>query len=825
MICILVFSSCSRDFGKDYYYKSILTDSNYSIQDYLKDSNLDSFDLVSPDIRNELLALAVNLDFQTFSSYLDEELYQLHVRKQSILDLKAVHSTSSKLDFEDVEDQSQVSFEKFKLDFLNGSTPLSSEGVAWLKAYLLKCDIRSYKDLYRYTGYSFILGEYYMRQNQMEKYWSILLNSFHVVCKYDESLNYIKDKILYDLLNSMSKETGVHKYQSIIRKLFSKLSSDGNDSFNRYMIKAYLLEEFPTMFPQEERLSLLRNALDKATCPSQKMKVYFNLGYYFEVNSELEKARGYYEEAISQFSDPCVKHFHTILLYQIGVTFEPDEISSLLKKLKNYEDCPIDITAHVDFVLPNYIDLSLWSSDERERVALILQSRKKAEELYPSFSSLHLQDFYISNYSSLLDAYSQEILFKKEDIEIVTSTCLDTRNKEKFRQQIISSSEGDAEKGGKIKELLHDVNEFRDYNTTLLRSYDSLFYNYLTIDENVPEFSPVLVDVDSIVTKLKRDSSSVLNITKTIDKYHYYYLGEEGLTKGSIGADELDSIALYFYERIRSRDEIDYSMIASFFPFLKRSTANKLVIVYDGTLSSLPLQEIFGFKTVYIYSDLEQYMNSELVRIEDCALYTYSDSTSIVSKAKRNYPELNYSMDEIENISVLLESVNVTIESATRGLKYLDRDLLHLSTHAYSSTQNRMDNYFILRNDSGLPLKKYGFEYYNESNLPQVVILSACDSGIGLHSSGAGVQSLSRAFLDNGTKTVIKTLWKVNEKATAEFMVKMYSHWVTGISLYDALEKTKDGFNNHPAYAHPYYWAGFVLEGNPHIYLKMESAE
>jgi len=103
---------------------------------------------------------------------------------------------------------------------------------------------------------------------------------------------------------------------------------------------------------------------------------------------------------------------------------------------------------------------------------------------------------------------------------------------------------------------------------------------------------------------------------------------------------------------------------------------------------------------------------------------------------------------------------------------------------------------------------------------PKVICISACETGIGVHEYGAGVFSLSRSFIDNGGEAVISTLWKINEKATKEFMVLFYENWNSGLRLYDAIKRTQESFKHHKKYSHPYYWAGFVLEGNPTITLK-----
>ena len=103
---------------------------------------------------------------------------------------------------------------------------------------------------------------------------------------------------------------------------------------------------------------------------------------------------------------------------------------------------------------------------------------------------------------------------------------------------------------------------------------------------------------------------------------------------------------------------------------------------------------------------------------------------------------------------------------------------------------------------------------------PTFVNLIACDTGLGFQLDGNGTYSLSREFIRNGSKAVIKTLWKVDDKATYIFQTKLYEFWTEGCSLGEAIFDAQKYLKIHKSYSHPYYWAGFVLEGNPNLYLK-----
>ena len=100
-----------------------------------------------------------------------------------------------------------------------------------------------------------------------------------------------------------------------------------------------------------------------------------------------------------------------------------------------------------------------------------------------------------------------------------------------------------------------------------------------------------------------------------------------------------------------------------------------------------------------------------------------------------------------------------------------------------------------------------------------LVVLSACESGLGDVAYGEGVSGLRRAFLYAGARTLVTSLFKVPDKETSELMRDFYGGLKAGKSKLDALRDAqlamiKRRREAHGA-AHPFYWASFVLVGDP----------
>ena len=100
----------------------------------------------------------------------------------------------------------------------------------------------------------------------------------------------------------------------------------------------------------------------------------------------------------------------------------------------------------------------------------------------------------------------------------------------------------------------------------------------------------------------------------------------------------------------------------------------------------------------------------------------------------------------------------------------------------------------------------------------ELVVLSACDTGVGGISPGEGVYGLRRAFAIAGAQSQIISLWKVDDQGTKDLMVKYYQRLLDGnIGRTEALRQTQLEMLRGQAgekYTHPYFWASFIPSGN-----------
>jgi CHAT domain-containing protein len=96
----------------------------------------------------------------------------------------------------------------------------------------------------------------------------------------------------------------------------------------------------------------------------------------------------------------------------------------------------------------------------------------------------------------------------------------------------------------------------------------------------------------------------------------------------------------------------------------------------------------------------------------------------------------------------------------------------------------------------------------------QLVVLSACETGLGQVEEGEGVYGLRRALVLAGAQAQLVSLWKVADVQTQSLMLDFYQRLLNGKGRSAALREAQKAMIANPATQHPYYWAAFVPIGN-----------
>ncbi|MFN0212839.1 MAG: CHAT domain-containing protein [Saprospiraceae bacterium] len=174
---------------------------------------------------------------------------------------------------------------------------------------------------------------------------------------------------------------------------------------------------------------------------------------------------------------------------------------------------------------------------------------------------------------------------------------------------------------------------------------------------------------------------------------------------------------------------------------------------------------------------------------------------------------------EVQSIVKLTNGQSLVGAAATKSnfLKNCQQfNTLHLATH--SAANEVLGAYSFVAFQSETDAKSldllYARDIYGLRLSADLVVLSACETALGQFRKDEGMVGLTRAFNCAGARNVVASLWSVDDLSTKYLMVLFYEEIQKGRTYNHALANAKRTLiNEHRAYAHPFYWAGFVLNG------------
>ncbi len=245
-------------------------------------------------------------------------------------------------------------------------------------------------------------------------------------------------------------------------------------------------------------------------------------------------------------------------------------------------------------------------------------------------------------------------------------------------------------------------------------------------------------------------------------------------------------------------------------PFIDDILTPHLAIVPHGTLHFLPFHAFF---------DGEQYL---IDRFE----ISYAPSASILKYCLEK-PEATDSVpllvgvpddkaplvgEEVTKIGRLFPNARVLRGEAATRAAFIDASktsaFIHIATHAVFRQDNPMFSSFRLADGYFT-----AFDLFSLVCPTNLVTLSGCQSGMSEVSGSDDLLGLMRGFFYAGARSLLLSLWNVNDESTAALMVNFYREWQRGASKSTALQKAMLSVrDSHP---NPFFWAPFLLVGHP----------
>jgi CHAT domain-containing protein len=347
------------------------------------------------------------------------------------------------------------------------------------------------------------------------------------------------------------------------------------------------------------------------------------------------------------------------------------------------------------------------------------------------------------------------------------------------------------------------------------------------IQKNFPNFSQVDTDFDITSIKNKINKIADANLIK-------YYVAFENVYVILINAnsievkkiDKKDKISQELELLIKEykKPDIGYNnqnkaISSQLVPF---NIAGKITIIPDKFLNYLPFESLIvnnklwieSAQITYAYSFPLWLLSNEKKNNSEFKLVSFAPQYNPGKFQSNSVFNLPFAKEESEKICEITNGSLFSDNQATKANfinSFRNYSIYHLAMHSYLYADDFEKSCLLFANNEPL----YFYELYEYFLPADLVVLSACNSGNGTLIKGEGIMSLSRAFTYSGVKSTVVSLWQVPDKETSELMILFYKNLEKGMEKDKALQLAKLEFlKQNPLKTHPYYWSGFILNGN-----------
>lgn len=404
-------------------------------------------------------------------------------------------------------------------------------------------------------------------------------------------------------------------------------------------------------------------------------------------------------------------------------------------------------------------------------------------------------------------------------------------------------------------EITHIEKEIFDATETESGFSDDLFkrkqeyYSFLdTIKTNYPKYYDLKyqnkpIDLANVRKKVLSDDTALVSYSMTDNSLYAIVLsaGNQNFLKLPFSKENKAAIRDFYQllskpgikvgqEKISALGELLFEKILRE-PLQGFETEN-LTIIPDGELHYLPfdlLREngsyLLTTKSIGYGNSIASLMELNEKKTADknkVLAFAPSFEDAVATNSDRQFGKLRYNDDEVTKIGEFYETETVLNEKATFEnfkAKTSGFNILHLATHASANDAYPDYSYlaFTQQKDSSESNILYIKDLYNTSLKADMVTLSACQTGIGKLQKGQGMLSLSKGFYYAGAKSLVNTLWKINDKSSVKLMGHFYEGLSKGKSKTKALRDAKLNYlktTDDDLLKHPYYWSAFVVSGN-----------
>lgn len=373
--------------------------------------------------------------------------------------------------------------------------------------------------------------------------------------------------------------------------------------------------------------------------------------------------------------------------------------------------------------------------------------------------------------------------------------------------------------------LLFAKNKLSSFNDSLAKQYSSYFSKSNT--SKTISINDVNIDNDHIIlhyTMAERVANATpeafLLFLSPKEKKSFKIKKIDSLLENIVVLRKLLDSPFSTEKEVANYQKTAYKIFNTLIPkeIQSKIKGKKITIISDHLLNFIPFEALITNKetnTYFIENNEIHYEYSLSFKKENSALKRNpkNDFLGIAPiEFSQNITTLNNSEKEIVNGNTYYNGTILTKHNASKEnfiQKANHYKILHLATHANASDAISP---WIAFHDS----KMNQIELNTVKTQANLVVLSACNTSLGVLTNGEGVLSLARSFFRSGTLSVISSLWSTNDKATYKITSTFYKNLHEGKTKSEALRAAKLTYinANTNAEASPHYWASLILIGD-----------
>jgi CHAT domain-containing protein len=414
-----------------------------------------------------------------------------------------------------------------------------------------------------------------------------------------------------------------------------------------------------------------------------------------------------------------------------------------------------------------------------------------------------------------------------------------------------------------MREYQRVVEQIRKVNPSFEQIIQPVSYTLQQIQENVIKDDETalleyslgsVVSYAWVVTRNNIRAYELPNETAVSDAARQVY---ELLSTKPVGSSDA--------ELNRAATELSQLVLA---PVKDQLNARKLIIVTDGALSYVPFQfltspadgqqlianhEIVNAPSATVLGQLQSERASRrrpekvLAAFGDAKFANTSRKIQLTASTNNDAepgssawrdsqvngepPDLSqiqplfYAKIELANLARIAgpESLLATgFDASLEGVEKTDLTkyaILHFATHGFFDSKRPESSGLLLSTIDHDGKSQNGFmtiqDIYSLQAPVDLVVLSACRTGLGKVVRGEGLIGLTRGFMYAGASSVVASLWRVDDEATAELMKYFYENMLQRqMTPATALREAQNSIRKQPRWEAPYYWAGFTIQGD-----------